>query len=272
MKPFKKFNQDKKDFNKKKILKKKVDYVSPNQIWIYGKHPVKAVMLNEKRKIFKILVTKKNQKELEDFILENNLKIDKKTIFMVTNDEIALNFQNKVTHQGFSVLCSTLSFKTDNEFLAQIKNSNIGTILVLDQLTDPHNIGAIIRSAAAFNVTNIVLLKQTFGGENATICKSSSGIIENVDMILAGNLNNFLTKLKEFNYWIVGLDGYGKNSFDEIKKYEKICLVVGNEGDGIRQLVKKNCDFLLRIPTSDKVESLNASNATAIALYEINKH
>lgn len=258
--------------SKNSSQRQKIPTIKADQIWIYGKHPVKSVILNKKRQIFKILVTKNNQQELLDFIKENNLKIDKNLIFITDNDLISDNFTNKVVHQGFAILCSKLHFQTDNDLLAQIKNGDFKeNILILDQLTDPHNIGAIIRSSAAFGVTKIVLLKQIFGGENATICKSSSGVIENIDLILAGNLNNFLSNLKQHDYWVVGLDGYGKNNFDEIKKFDKICLVIGNEGSGIRQLVKKNCDFLVRIPTSDKVESLNASNATAIALYEINK-
>ena len=254
-----------------KLAPKLPPKIATNQIWIYGTHPVKAVMLNKKRKVFKILVIQSNQKELEDFIKENKLEIDQKIISVVNNDEISLNFSGKVTHQGFAILCSTLNFASDNEFFVKIKNNNFGNILILDQLTDPHNIGAIIRSAAAFDVTKIILSKQTFGGENATICKSSSGVIENVEIILAGNLNSFIEKIKEHNYWVVGLDGYGKNNFSEIRNYEKICLVVGSEGDGIRKLVKKNCDLLLRIPTSGNVESLNASNAAAIALYEISR-
>jgi len=255
----------------KNLAPKLAPKLEPNQIWIYGKHPVKAVLLNKKRKIFKILVIPAHQKELEEFIKENKLEIDRKLIAVVNNEEIALNFPGKVTHQGFAVLCSTLNFASDNDFFAQIKNNDFGHILILDQLTDPHNIGAIIRSAAAFDVTKIILSKQHFHGENATICKSSSGVIENVDLILAGNINYFIEKLKTHGYWIIGLDGYGTNNFSEIRNYEKICLVVGSEGDGIRQLVKKNCDLLLRIPTSSKVESLNASNAAAIALYELTR-
>lgn len=243
--------------------------IASNQLWIYGKHPVKAALLNKKRKIFKILAAGSHQKELENFINEHQLIIDRKIISFVSNEEISLQFPNKVTHQGFAVLCSHLNFISDNEFLAQMKNQNFGNILILDQLTDPHNIGAIIRSAAAFNVNKIILSKQHFSGENATICKTSSGLIETVDIILAGNLNHFIEKLKEHDYWVIGLDGYGKDDFSQIKNYEKICLVVGSEGDGIRQLVKKNCDLLVRIPTSNTVESLNASNAATIALYEI---
>ncbi len=246
-------------------------HVPKNQIWIYGKHPVKEVLLNKKRKVFKILITKNNQVELENFIKENNLKIDKSNIFIVSGEDISINFTSKIIHQGFAILCSVLHCITDNEFLANIKKDNLENILILDQLTDPHNIGAIIRSAISFGVKNIVLLKQSFSGENATICKSSSGTIENANIILAGNLNNFILKLKYHGYWVAGLDGSGKNSFDDVKLHDNICLIIGNEGSGIRQLVKKNCDLLLKIPISDKVESLNASNAACIALWEINK-
>ncbi len=176
-------------------------------------------------------------------------------------------------HQGFALLCSVLNFASDNDFISKISNvnkNNLENIIILDQLTDPHNIGAIIRSSVAFNFDNIIIPKQNFHGENATICKSSSGAIENANIILSGNLNNLLVKLKGLGYWVAGLDGCGSDNFDELKDYKPICLVIGNEGSGIRSLVKKNCDFLLKIPISNKIESLNASNAAAIALWEIN--
>lgn len=266
----------KKSFKKSKSSRASKDSknainISSSQVWIYGKHPVEMALLNKKRKVSKILVTQSSSQDLLEFIQENNLKIDKNLISTVEAEDINANFFGKVIHQGIAIISSKLSLISDNEFLSKIENSNQGNILILDQLTDPHNIGAIIRSSVAFGVKNIVLLKQSFGGENPTICKSSSGAIENANIILAGNLNNFISKVKDSGYWVAGLDGNGKNDFNEITTHDKICLIIGNEGSGIRTLVKKNCDLLLKIPISSDIESLNASNAAAIALYEISK-
>ena len=245
------------------------------QSLIYGKHPVLAALLNPDRQIFRVFVTKNNQEEFDLFIAKNNIDIGKKLVAIVSNEEIEVNFSGKVVHQVFAMLFSSLKMISDNEFLAQISKqkskNNLAPIIIMDQLTDPHNIGAIIRSSVAFGVSNIVLLKQNFGGETATIGKSSSGAIEKANIILAGNLNNFILNLKDLGYWIAGLDGSGQSDIEEVKKYPNICLVIGSEGDGIRHLVKRNCDLLLKIPISSEVESLNASNAAAIALYEISK-
>jgi 23S rRNA (guanosine2251-2'-O)-methyltransferase len=244
-----------------------------NQIWIYGKHPLTSILLNKKRTIFKILITKSNEGELNNLIDNNNLQIDKNNISLATGEEINDKFgDQKVVHQGFAVLCSTRSFISDNEFLANIKGKDLKNILILDQLTDPHNIGAIIRSAVAFHVSDIIIPKQHFHGENATMFKSSSGIMEKANIILSGNVNNLIGNLKDAGYWVAGLAGEGKGEISELSECKNICLIVGNEGDGIRQLVKKNCDLLLKIPISSDVESLNASNATTIALYEMSKN
>lgn len=251
------------------LSSKAVDSVARDQIWLFGTHPVKMALLNPTRKIFRILVTANNKKELEDFLKENNLVLDKKLIAIVTHEEIEAKFSTKVIHQGIALLCSNLNPISDNDFLAQVKNEKkCGNIIILDQLTDQHNIGAIIRSAVAFGVKNVGLIKQNFGGETATICKSSSGAIEKANLILIGNLNDFILRLKKSDYWVIGLDGYGKNEFSEMKNFQNICLIIGSEGEGIRHLVKKNCDLLVKIPINE-VESLNASNAAAIALYQI---
>ncbi len=266
----------KKIFHKNKANKvNKVNNIDPGKILIYGNHPVKMALLNKRRIIFKIFITQNNKKELDEFILNNKLNIKKELINIVNNDDILAKFSSKIVHQGFVILCSTLNFTNDHDFIAKIskKDKNeLKNIIILDQLTDLHNIGAIIRSSIAFNVDDIIIPKQNFHGENATICKSSSGAIEKANIILSGNINNLIVKLKDLGYWIAGLDGSGQDNFPKLHNYNPICLVIGNEGSGIRHLVKKNCDLLLKISISDKVESLNASNAAAIALWEINNN
>lgn len=253
----------------KKQFERVAEALPKNHIWLYGSHPVKAAILNPKRKILKILVSINNQKEFNDFLQDHGLSFDKKMMFIVNPKDIEANFATKVVHQGYALLCANLSFESDNDFLARARDEKLGNLIILDQLTDQHNIGAIIRSSVAFGVKNIGIVKQNFGGETATICKSSSGAIENSNIIMIGNLNDFMARLKKLGYWIVGLDGYASNSLADLKIYDQICLIIGSEGDGMRHLVKKNCDLLVKIPISEEVESLNASNAAAIVLHQI---
>ena len=145
------------------------------------------------------------------------------------------------------------------------------TLLLLDQVSDPHNVGAIIRSAIGFGVTKIIFCEHNSPKENATIVKSSAGTIEMADLIVVTNFSNLIEKLKKIDYWCIGLAGEAKNDISIIKEYQNIALIIGSEGSGIRDLVKKNCDLLAKININDEVESLNASVAAAITLHEISK-
>lgn len=225
-----------------------------------------------KRKIYKIIISKNNKEELEKYFSEKQIKIDRDLIEVADNNFISSNLPEYAVHQGFSLKTSPISFIDEISFVNKISNlekNNLPPILILDGLTDPHNIGAIIRSAVAFGVKNIVVTKHNFPKESSVICKSSSGMIEICNLIIIGNLNNFLADLKKVGYWCIGLDGSAKSDIDEVKDYKSIALVVGSEGSGIKSLVKKNCDLLVKIPINPEVESLNASNAVAISLYEI---
>ena len=155
-------------------------------------------------------------------------------------------------HQGFAILCSKLILQNDNEFLSDLEKSpkQFSKILILDQLSDPHNIGAIIRSSVAFGIKDIIIHGQSFSGETAIISKISCGALEKANIVVAQNVSNFIVKLKNFGYWVAGLDGSGNDNFATLNDYNKICLVVGSECDGIRSLVKKKCDFLVKIPPS----------------------
>ena len=242
-------------------------------IWLYGKHSVLAAIKSKRRKISKIVITKNNKSLLDNFLLSNKVKIDNSLIKIADNNFISSLFPtNDVLHQGFALQCSLLPSITDKELILKLNKlgkNNLPAILILDQLTDPHNVGAIIRSAVAFGVKDIVITKHNFPKDSAIISKSSVGTVETVNIVIAGNINNLLADLKNLGYWCIGLDGEARSNINVAKTYDNIALIVGSEGSGIRQLVKKNCDLLVKIPISSQVESLNASNAAAISLYEL---
>ncbi len=243
-------------------------------IWLYGKHPVFLALQKKRREIFEILVTKNSVTELENFLQKNNIHNLQQRIKIVEAKYIEQFIGLHQVHQGIALNCSAIPLKSQNNLLDEIEKlraqeKKLPTILILDQLTDPHNIGAIVRSACAFGVTKIVFLEHNFPKETATISKSSSGMIENVDLYLVVNLSNLMMKLKEVDYWCIGLAGEAKEEIAKAREFTNVALVIGSEGEGIRDLVKKNCDLLVKIPMSDKVESLNASVAAAISLWEL---
>lgn len=247
---------------------------SQNQIWLCGKHAVFAALRNKKRKIFQILTTKNTLPELEKLFHKQQLSQFKTSVKIVEGEQISAIIGREQIHQGIALSCSKLPVKNQNDLLEELyslEKDQLPTLLLLDQLSDPQNIGAIIRSAISFGVKKIIFCEHSAPKENASMCKSSVGAIELADLVIVVNFNNLIEKLKKIGYWCIGLDGTSNTAISEIKNYDHVALVVGSEGDGIRDLVKKNCDILAKIKIDPSVESLNASVATSIALYELRK-
>jgi 23S rRNA (guanosine2251-2'-O)-methyltransferase len=250
------------------------DFLSANQVLIYGKHPVFAALLNKNRKIYQILTTKNSQTELENFITNNKIINYQSIVKISDNDYINSILPQGSTHQGLVLKSSPTQTIPYQQFFDQINNflpKDFPKLLILDNLTDPHNIGAIIRSAVAFGFKNIAVSKRNFPLDSPIIAKSACGMLEITQLIVFSNLNNFLANLKKIGYWRIGLDGDAKADINIAKNYQPIALVLGGESEGIHKLVKENCDLLIKISVNQEVESLNVSNAAAIAMYEISK-
>lgn len=245
------------------------------RLWLCGKHPIFNILQKKRRKVFEILVTSNTISELETFLQKNSLNSLKPLIKLVDNDRIESVIGKYQLHQGFAINCSKLPTKTQNDLLEELyvieEGSPLPTLLFLDQVSDPHNVGAIIRSAVGFGVKKIIFSEHNSPKENATIVKSSAGTIDSAELIIVTNFSNLFEKLKKIGYWVIGLAGEGTASVTTIKEYKNIALVIGSEGDGLRDLVKKNCDLLAKIEIDKEVESLNASVAAAIALYELSR-
>jgi len=254
--------------------------IPSNQIWIFGKHSFYSSLKKQKRNFYQILVSENNEQEFLSF-LESNPKLKSKVSSLIKicdGKTISSNIDSPSpsTHQGYAILASKLKTKTQLELLTHLydlkeNGQKLPKLLILDQVTDPHNIGAIIRSAVAFGVKELVLSEHNCASETSTTIKTSVGLIEEINITVVTNINNLIEKLKKIDYWVAGLAGEGKSSIADLKTYENLALIVGSEGDGIRKLVKKNCDLLTKIDIMQECESLNASVATAIALYELNK-
>ncbi|UQY80938.1 23S rRNA (guanosine-2'-O-)-methyltransferase RlmB [Candidatus Hepatincola sp. Av] len=238
-------------------------------IWIYGYHSVINLLKNNKREIIGIIVTEKNFNEIKELIL-NNCKQNLPLLKIKNMNYFKQILPEGAVHQGYAIQVKPLVRKTLHELLESLNNKQNQLILILDQVTDTRNIGAIIRSAVAFDANAIILLKDHSPKENALMSKAAAGGLEQIDIIEIINLQNTLKVLKEHDFWIVGLDSHSSTLLDQIKDFKNIALVLGAEDKGIRPLTKKSCDVLACIPmNSKKMESLNISNAAAIALYEL---
>jgi 23S rRNA (guanosine2251-2'-O)-methyltransferase len=242
-------------------------------IWIGGKNPCFLALKNQKRKIFEIVINKNNLEDLKSFFLKNSLQHLEKIVRVHENIFFQNIFNNDFVHQGIAIRASKLEFKTQFDLLEELNliedKNQLPDILILDQITDPQNVGAIVRSAVAFNFKKIVFCEFNSAKETPSLIKASAGNIDFAEIFVAININNLMEKLKKIGYWCIGLAGEGDENEKKIAEYKNIVLVVGSEGMGIRNLVKKNCDLLVRIDTNKEVESLNVSVATAIALNEI---
>lgn len=234
---------------------------------IYGKNVIFNRILTGK-KIYKILLTSKNHQELEKFLQKNQLKFPKKLLEICDKKRIDHEFSENISHQSIIAKIDGIDLINEKEFLGKNFDKK-PNILILDQITDPQNIGAIIRSAFAFDFHHIFVDKRHFPTKSAAIFKSSTGYIDNIKLYSYSNLNNLLENLKKIDYWCFGLDGSAKSDISNIKNLGNIALILGAEGSGIRPLVKKNCDLLLKIKIHPKAESLNVSNAAAIIMNQI---
>lgn len=267
---------------KKPHSKANKNIISNDQIWIYGKHPFFYSLLKQQRKFYKLIISNNNQEDFNNFLNTNPKIKDKvKNICQYLNSteisNILANAKNQeINHQGYLALASKLQAQDQFQLLKKLyhlndNNKKLPKLLILDQITDPHNIGAIIRSAIAFNIDEIIISQHNSSWENSTSIKTSTGLIEDINITIVSNINNLITQLKKLNYWIAGLAGQGNDPIAKLKEFDNLALIIGSEGDGIRKLVKKNCDLLTKIDINKNCESLNASVACAIALYELSK-
>lgn len=228
-----------------------------------------AAVCNRRRKINKILCTKENFEEIRAACLKNDLTPG--LINVVDKKEIDRILPREAVHQGFAAYCQELEEYTLDEICIIADEQPRCHVLILDQVTDPQNIGAIIRSCVAFNTLALILQDKNSPVETGAMAKASAGTIEHLPVCRVTNLSRAVNRLKDAGFWIIGMDGYAQNYIDSIDKSGKIAIVMGSEGKGMRRLVEEACDTTVKLPISEKVESLNVSTAAAIALYEINK-
>ena len=176
---------------------------------------------------------------------------------------------NNGNHQGIIVETPPHEYSSVDEIIRSAKGKEQPLILILDEIEDPHNFGAILRSADAFGVDGVIIKSKNQVPLNWTVAKVSTGAIEYVKVAQVSNLNNVIRTLKDNGYWIYAADGSAKDSYQQLDYKGSVALIVGSEGRGISQLVMKNSDFIIKIPMSGHVNSLNVSVSTGILLSRI---
>lgn len=231
---------------------------SSGMVRLWGRHAVEAALSNPARSHRKLWATREGVESLAgelppDFPLEWAQPAD-----------LARLVARDAPHQGLVLECEPL----DDLFLADVLDGDPARpVVVLDQVTDPHNVGAIMRSAAAFGACALVTQDRHAPPESGTLAKSASGALEVLPWIRVVNLARALDEIAEAGYWRIGLDGKAEATLAEALPVGPVALVLGAEGEGMRHNIVQHCDALARLPIGDAMESLNVSNAAAIALY-----
>jgi 23S rRNA (guanosine2251-2'-O)-methyltransferase len=242
---------------RKKTASHGKDGVGGKQYWMYGMHACMAALDNPNREVMRILASQAIAERLD--LIEDRPQVEITDI-----DTLVQLLPLEAVHQGIAVQVRPL----DDVGLDEVMEEN-KPILLLDQVTDPHNVGAILRSAAAFDAAAVVVTKNHAPKENAVMAKSASGAMDLVPLVSVTNLVAAIEDLKKAGYWVWGMDGNAKKTVREAKPDKKTALVMGAEGSGLRRLTVEHCDLLVKLPINAQMESLNVSNAAAIALYEI---
>jgi 23S rRNA (guanosine2251-2'-O)-methyltransferase len=228
---------------------------------LYGWHTVKAALENPARRIRKLYATENAARRLaEDGVA---LPVEPE---LIRPDAIAARLGPDAVHQGLLAEADPLPSPELDELPAT------GMVLVLDQITDPHNVGAILRTAAGFAVSAVVTTARHSPEATGVLAKSASGALDYVPIVTVQNLARALGEMKERGYLLIGLDSTGDADLAEVALTSPLALVLGAEGKGLRQLTRTTCDRVARLDLPGKIKSLNVSNAAALALYVASRH
>ena len=233
--------------------------------FLYGFHAVTAALLNPERKALRLMMTRNAEAEMaeEGLSLGSSHTLSPE---IMTGEEIANALPIGAVHQGIALKVSALPDLSVDEACAGAK-----VAVVLDQVTDPHNFGAILRSAAVFGAGALITTDRNSPPLGGVLAKAASGALEKVKVAKVTNLVRALEELKDLGFEVIGLDGEGEVSLPDFKTGPKVAIVMGAEGAGLRRLTREHCDILARLPATGEMRSLNVSNAAAVALYELSR-
>lgn len=229
-------------------------------LWIWGKHACLAALDNPRRKCSRLIISPAMERELARQSYPCKKEVIEGNLFSQLLSEGAV-------HQGIALEVSSLPECPMNE----VYSKNKGVLIALDHVTDPQNVGAIIRVARALGALGIIMTDRHAPVLGGVVAKTASGALESLPIWRVSNLARTLDELKEEGFWSVGLDERARETISQIDIPAKIIMVMGAEGEGLRRLTQEKCDFLTKLPTDPKFSTLNVSVATGLALYELSR-
>jgi len=241
--------------------------MNKSSFFIIGQHAVIEALRNPKRKVLRVFLTEESKKNIHRKSPKKNLLEDVKVYFKTKKELDKYSTKENLLHQGYVAEIEHLEKPILKDF---IKEEKVRTLVCLDGVTDPRNIGSLIRSAASFKIDGIIIKERNFPNESKLMYKAASGSIEYINIFEVSNINSTLKNLKNKNFWVYGFDGCGDKDFTEIKWQGNNVLLFGSEGFGMHEHTSKYADFLVKIEIDRKIESLNISNSAAIVFHHLN--
>ena len=240
--------------------------MNKRSFFIVGKHAVTEALKNPNRKVLRLFLTEESKKNIHRENTKTNLIKDIKVYFKTKKELDKYTGNEEILHQGYVAEIEHLEELVLKDF---IKDKNNLTFACLNEVTDPRNIGSIIRSASAFNIDGIIIKERDYPETSKLMYRAASGGIEHLNIFIVSNINSTLKFLKERNFWIYGFDTKGDKLLNDIEWNGNNVLVFGSEGYGIKKHTEKYIDFIVKIKINSKIESLNLSNSAAIAFNDL---
>ena len=240
--------------------------MNKSSFFIVGQHAVIEALRNPERKVLKVFLTEESKKNIHRKNPKKNILQDVKVYFKSKKELDKYTSKEQLMHNGYVAEIEHLDQPDLKQF---IKGKNNLTFVCLDEVTDPRNIGSLIRSAASFDIDGLIVKERQFPRDSKLMYKSASGCMEHVNVFQVSNINSTLKNLKEKNFWVYGFDAKGKKDFTEIKWEGNNVLLFGSEGFGMKQHTSKYADFFVKINIKEDIESLNISNSAAIVFHHL---
>ena len=242
-----------------------------SSFYILGKHSVIGALKNPLRKVLRVFLTEDSKNKINRENQSLNLLKNIKVYYKTKKELDKYVGRDEINHQGFVAEVEHLDNFTLKDFLNENQNKNNMNLVALDDVTDPRNIGSIIRSAASFNIDGIIVKERSFPGESKLMYKAASGCVEYLNIFQVSNINTTLKFLRDKNFWIYGFVASGNKDFTEIEWKGNNILLFGSEGHGLKKHTEKYIDFSVKININKNIESLNISNSAAIVFHHINQ-
>ena len=240
-----------------------------SSFFIVGKHAVIEALKNPNRKILRVFLTEESKKIIHRNSPNKNLLSNNKVHFKTKKELDKYCSKEDLLHQGFVAEIEHIETMNIKEFIKNKKNINF---VCLDGVSDPRNIGSIIRSAVSFKIDGLIVKERNFPKESKLMYKSASGCMEYINIFQVPNIKTAMKFLKEENFWVYGFDSKSKKNFIDVEWKGNNILLFGSEGEGIKKHTEKYADFLVKIDMNEKIESLNISNSAAIVFHHINRY